>query len=67
MVQRRSFSLGMNGINSLALLDGGGWIENSNFPDDIDLDPQKGENAMEVHGKVFVSRSSCVWYASFDR
>jgi hypothetical protein len=55
MARNRSFSLGMNGINSLSFMENGGWIEKGpNFPEDIDLDPVKGENAMEVHVAKFL-------------
>lgn len=48
-VSNRMFSIGMNGINENSLYGKGGWIEKGdNFPDDIDMNPERGENAREV-------------------
>lgn len=49
MVQYKTFSIGMNGIHRNSLHQNGGWIETGkNFPTDIDMDPETGENAREV-------------------
>lgn len=49
MVKNGLFSIGMNGIHSNSLHENGGWIETGqNFPSDIDMDPETGENAVEV-------------------
>ena len=45
-----SISIGMNGINTYSLFENGGWIEpGKDFPDDIDLRPEQGENKLEVN------------------
>ena len=49
LVQSGVFSIGMNGVNSNSLVEYGGWIERGEkFPVDMDLNPDIGENAMEV-------------------
>lgn len=48
-VENGSFSIGLNGINESSLKENGGWIEKGkNFPQDINMHKEIGENAIEV-------------------
>lgn len=49
MVENKSFSIGINGVNLNSLHQNGGWVTiGKEFPRDLDMDPETGENAQQV-------------------
>ena len=49
MVSNKSFSIGINGVNINSLYQNGGWVTiGKEFPRDLDMDPETGENAQQV-------------------
>ena len=49
MVSNKSFSIGINGVNMNSLYQNGGWVTiGKEFPRDLDMDPETGENAQQV-------------------